>query len=545
MSLGSLYLLSLASLSWSLVPSAGILPTQTIFILLVFYAFFRYCLPKLPEEFFSKLFLTLSIIILTIGYYQLLQLGLTEGLGGKAIYKVSGLSAHKNILASYTVLLFGLNLWYLPVQKGRWVYLLLALQVLLILILRARTSMIALMILIILFFFENRKKWAFHWKPVIISLSIFAAAITISFYLLVNKLGGTGVDISRLNPMNFKKDLSFIERLVIWYKTSFLIKEHWIGGIGAGNWKIFFPSQSYSGIYILQSRDIMYTRVHNDFIEILAELGIAGILIFLAIFIIPLIALIHPRFRPSDKPFPWLPIGMIFCFGLFSMIEFPKERQELMVLWAFILALIVFQRAKFFSAKNFSWCISKRKVKWGIFIASILCSLNIFIGIIMARGEFHTLKMLQAQKNGQWPIVEYESQKAYSAFYQITPIAIAVKWYEGLAAYHEGNFEKAKVLFQLAMKHTPYFLRLLNDYASCLVQTGDLEGAVDLYLQVMDINPKFEDGMFNLSYVYAQLGRFDKALEWVEMTKNDEQKKNEFIQQIHSLMQKDSILPSN
>ncbi|MBL0113432.1 MAG: O-antigen ligase family protein [Saprospiraceae bacterium] len=53
--------------------------------------------------------------------------------------------------------------------------------------------------------------------------------------------------------------------------------DKWITGYGAGGWKLVFPSKSIEGSYRLQSQNIMFTRAHNDFLEIWAELGITGI----------------------------------------------------------------------------------------------------------------------------------------------------------------------------------------------------------------------------------------------------------------------------
>ena len=114
-------------------------------------------------------------------------------------------------------------------------------------------------------------------------------------------------------------------------------------------------------------------------------------------------------------------------------------------------------------------------------------------------------------------------------------MAIAIKWYEGLALYYQGNYLRARSAFEIAIKHTPYFVRLLNDFASCLVQLNDFEGARDLYLQVMFINPKFEDGMFNLAYVYAQIGDFENAFIWLNRTTSNPKKKEEFTREIKVL----------
>ena len=42
--------------------------------------------------------------------------------------------------------------------------------------------------------------------------------------------------------------------------------------IGSGNWKLQFPSKNISGGFRLQEKDLVFTRVHNDFLEVWAEI---------------------------------------------------------------------------------------------------------------------------------------------------------------------------------------------------------------------------------------------------------------------------------
>lgn len=529
------YIISIISLSWAKVPSAGFLTAQSALIFLFYYFVFRYLIPRIPENFFRNIFLLLLCVVLGIGFYQLISTGLSEGISGKVIYQVIGLSGHKNILSSYLVLLLGINLWYLPTDRGRYAsYFVLILTGLFIFLLRARTSLIALTILLLFFSLRIRRFDLNKWKSLLKGFVALFVSIGLTIYVLTTKLGGSLMDFSRLNPLNFTKDASLIERIVIWYKSWLIIKQNWLIGLGLGNWKIEFPSQSFSGIYMLQSRDMMATRVHNDFVETWAELGIIGFVTFTLLFILPLIYIVAEKSITKPSKFKSIFTGLLVCYGIFSFFEFPKERLELLIIWAFLLAMINIH-SQLLSNKRNSCKISKNSLRFGVYLIIPLMIFNLFLGYQIAKGEFHTVKTLQAQLSSQWPIVERESHLAYSKFYQIIPMAIAVKWYEGLAQYHQEKFQEAKASFELALKHTPYFLRLLNDYAACLVQEEDFERARDLYLRVMYINPRFEEGMFNLSYVYAQLGDFPRAAEWVEKTTGNPQKKEEFLQEIKRL----------
>ena len=117
----------------------------------------------------------------------------------------------------------------------------------------------------------------------------------------------------------------------------------------------------------------------------------------------------------------------------------------------------------------------------------------------------------------------------------INPAASSIKWLEGLGQYHQGNFEQASNTLAIALDQAPYHFRTLNDYAGCLVQLKKYHEAVPLYLKALFINPKFEEGMFNLAYAYAQLHQFEESLKWVNMTSGDAKKKADFISEIDKM----------
>jgi O-antigen ligase len=474
-------------------------------------------------------------VIITL--FQIGKIGLAKGIGGKTIYEVGALSGHKNILSAYLLLLFGINLWFLPAgQSKRWMFLLLSTQVILVFLLRSRTTLVAMALFITLIAVYQIFSLGARWKIIGSRIFLGIAAMGIAAMLIFTKLGGSAKDLNQLNPANFLKDASLVERLFVWSKTKTLIAEEWLSGYGAGNWKLIFPSKSISGGFRLETKDLMFTRVHNDFLEVWAELGIGGFILFLGIFLIPLFGIFY-QLKHSKGPNLKLVIlaGILFSYLIISFFDFPKERLEFQVMLAFILVLVVKSTPLFFKDHHFSWTLPDRTFRYAGLIAGFLLLLNAPISYFNMKGEYHTLRTMKAQTLGLWPLVEMESARAYSPIYQVSPVAISIKWYEGLALYHQGKYEKARSAFEIAIRHTPYFTRLLNDFASCLVQLQDFEGAKELYHKVMFINPKFEDGMFNLAYVYAQLKDFDKAYEWVNKTKSNIQKKEDFIREIEVL----------
>ena len=55
----------------------------------------------------------------------------------------------------------------------------------------------------------------------------------------------------------------------------------------------------------------------------------------------------------------------------------------------------------------------------------------------------------------------------------------------------------------------------MNNYASALMKTEKFREAVPLLEQAVAVNPKFDDGKFNLAYAWFQLADYPRALDWL------------------------------
>ena len=530
-------LISYLSLTWAFLPSAGLVTTQSILLAFAFYIGFRLLSEEISDQFLFRGVAILSLVTVSIGLWQLLKVGLSDGLQGDNIYKVIGMSGHKNLLASFLFLLLGINLYGVVAQKNsNWVYVIMFLQIIVIFLLRSRGVLIALTLLGLLsgigMATANTNIKKVLYKAILPLLIGGILMGSIAFF----SLGGTTEDLKQFNPTQYFKSASGTERVFVWYKTSLVIADQWVTGYGAGNWKIVFPSKGVGGGYRLQSLNVIFSRAHNDFLEVFTELGIFGIIAYLAIFLIPLFALIKQFRSPleSKKAELLTLFGILLGYMIIAFFDFPKERFEHQILLSFILALIIWRTN---SSNGFGFKLDQTpKVQKSILIIlPLLLILNLSLSYFQMKGENHVSKSLAAQSSNQWPIMAKESGLAYSPLFQISPMASSPKWLEGLGFFHQNMFDKAEASLAIAYKHTPYHFQTINDYASCLVKLQKYDQAIEVFKRALFINPKFEDAMFNLSYVYAQKGEFDTAIDWANKTKEDEVKKAGFLSEISKM----------
>jgi len=118
------------------------------------------------------------------------------------------------------------------------------------------------------------------------------------------------------------------------------LSSHPILGVGLGNWKL--KSIDYD------SRDIkgyvVPYHAHSDFIQLGAELGIVGFLLYLGVFIWAIL-FVYRLIRYSDyskeeKVFLFLLLTALGVYSIDANLNFPIARPQVLVVWTLIIALI-------------------------------------------------------------------------------------------------------------------------------------------------------------------------------------------------------------
>ena len=141
------------------------------------------------------------------------------------------------------------------------------------------------------------------------------------------------------------------------------------------------------------------------------------------------------------------------------------------------------------------------------------------IGIIRAKGEFHTKRIIEGRSSGDHQLVIRSVDKAKSLFYNVDNFAMPLEWYKGSAYVSIGNISKALSSFIKAYEISPYNVQVLNNLGSAYEVTGDHENAKRIYLEAIEISPDFPDPKLNLTVILFNEGKYDEALKLVKQVK--------------------------
>lgn len=167
--------------------------------------------------------------------------------------------------------------------------------------------------------FRNGKLWGF--LPLVLAVLPFIVPQTI---------------IDRLMSVGDMSDSSTSYRVFIWMGTLAMMRHYWIGGIGMGEaaFNSIYPMYSYNAIVAPHS--------HNTFLQMLVELGIGGLIVFvvtMVLFLKNCAAAYRMKDKRSIESMMALALGSgVLGFLLQSMFDYTFYNYRVMCIFFMVLA---------------------------------------------------------------------------------------------------------------------------------------------------------------------------------------------------------------
>jgi O-antigen ligase len=461
-----------------------------------------------------------ALILSTITIYQYFLCAFSKS-GIQALSQVCATMANKNLLSSALFLMLPFCLYTLFVYRGLFRllgFVSTLLSLLGILLLQTRTVWVALSIAslttIILFIYFNKKSSG--------SVSIVANSanrllsivmvVIVAFVLF----GCLYLRSNSIESLSRRIESIFTDtgaRVPLWTKSLNLVKDNPLLGVGAGNWKIVFPSYGIDGLPPQLFLRVQHQSPHNDYIWVFSEIGIMGLLSYLFIFffvIIYILRILKNCANNEDKLLSVLIFFGIIGYMVISFFDFPKERISHSIILLLMVAIIlsIYHRLRP-SHKQFPRGIM---FGWNLICTVLLCS-AVIIGYIRLNAEVHTKRALAARYTKDWGKVTEEIDKGYSIFATLDPTLAPLKWYRGEANFLSGRVPEAFKDYKDAYKAHPYHIHVLNNLATCYELAGDHNQAIFYYRKALNIYPNFDRALINLGATYNNIGKYNDAYE--------------------------------
>ena len=465
----------------------------------------------------------------------MVQLIHVESFSYEQLYRVSGISGHKNLLA---IMLFVLSSFLLTafsvfeskLLKGCSVFLfVVALTV--IILLKSRAVLLGLivgagffgiMMIVRMCHCKNsndaKRVNNGYRLPLVVSIILVFAFLTVGLRWFAAHSVPHSTDKSEIETKMLSTS-SLVERCLLWDKTYHIVDKHPIAGCGIGNWQIHFPDAGLEGLYRSDVWNVAFTKPHNEYLGVLSETGYVGLFLFI-LFLVSLLlrAIFALREVESRKDFLYRAVVLSIFVGacVNALFDFPNSRIEC-IIWMGILMAILLQG------------ISKKQYKslgkgWNAVFLSVAI-MFIVVGGFRLKGERNTFKMQQALRTNDWNAVERYGQRALSVFYSVDPVGQPLHWYLGKAEKQMGHPQSISS-FRRACHFAPYCKENLNDLGLAeYYVANDLDRAEFYLREAIRISPNYIYPYFNLAYIYLSENKPQKAKAVADAIYFDEHKR--------------------
>lgn len=480
---------------------------------------------KVDFNLFIHLFFIISLLV---SIYTIIQYyGIDPYL--KDLHRLTSTIGQKNWISNYLAMIFPIGFSYFlleQIKKNKIIYfVLLAVLYTTLMICQSRGIWISISltlifgIYIIIRFkifriFHRNKKWLFL-------LLITFLAITI-IYSTDNPLNKSAITVPLRALSTFdEQDPSVNTRLLMWKTTFEMIKEKPLLGSGIGTFKMnyldyqaeFLKDNPYYVKYSGKAGE-----AHNEYLQILAELGIIGLGLFLLIFYFFYKTIIDFYNNNKNVKEKIITLGLvmgIICFLIHSLFTFPLHVPALGVTFFVLLGLTVIYTRKINLPKTDS---DNRKKEFklkneGIKIALtflVLISTIWVINLVAVKPYIAELYYFKGMR--------YNVDKNYTKSLPNLQYAVQLDPYNGRILHALGTtyynlniFSKAEEILQEAKKYmidvnTFYILGL--NYS----KLNMFKEAEEEFKRVVYLNPKFTEVYHYLGLSYFKQEDYNGAI---------------------------------
>ena len=290
---------------------------------------------------------------------------------------LKGVTANRNITAfSLAIKLpFVLYLFY-ELNKSFYKLLicfLIFLTFLCLSMIQSRASFLGVGIILIGFFLLNLISFLKDKKTVhLFRIGYLLVPLILSILVNQSYLSSKGADaVSRAATISFSTNDGSVNQRLRYYEDVLIhLKSNPILGVGLGNWKlksIEYDAKDIKGY-------IVPYHAHSDFIQLGAELGIIGFLLYLLVFLLATYFVYRlmrfSKLSEKEKIFLFLLLLALGVYSVDANLNFPIARPQVLVVWSTIMALIVVYHQKY--KNNVQKVIPNYKINMTFIVLSLI-----------------------------------------------------------------------------------------------------------------------------------------------------------------------------
>ncbi len=376
---------------------------------------------------------------------------------------LKGVTANRNITAFSIAIKIPFVLFLIHLEKKSWIKWVLATGVTLALIalsmIQSRASFVAVgattvayILLHTVLYFKVKKQWT-----QLIQSGYLIVPLLIAILVNQTLLSSKGADaLSRAATISVNaNDGSINQRLRYYEDVLTHMTSNPIFGVGLGNWKlksIDYDAKDIDGY-------VVPYHAHSDFIQLGAELGILGFILYLGIFLWGVYYVYrlvrYSTLSVNEKIFLFLLLTALGVYSVDANLNFPIARPQVLVVWTLIFSLIVSYYQK---NKNRKSVIKPNKILANAFL--IVGFLFVLPSIYVSNKVYKSLKgqmfLLQDFNSNQFNVPLNQVDRIVPDIPNITVTTIPINSVKARYYVNAKKYDKALALLEEGTKANPY-----------------------------------------------------------------------------------------
>ncbi len=233
------------------------------------------------------------------------------------------------------------------------------------------------------------------------------------------------------------------------------MKSNLIFGAGLGNWKlksIEYDSKDIQGY-------VVPYHAHSDFIQLGAELGIIGFLLYLGVFLWAVyyvyILIRHSDIIIEEKVFLFLLLTSLGVYSIDANLNFPIARPQVLVVWTAIIAIIMIYFQKY-KAQTKKFKENKKLNTLFIVLALIFLIPSLYVTNSVYKSLKGQMFLLQDFNSNQYNLPLNQVDKIVPSIPNITVTTIPINSVKARYYANAKKYDKALALLDKGTNANPY-----------------------------------------------------------------------------------------
>ena len=308
------------------------------------------------------------------------------------------------------------------------------------------------------------------------------------------------------------------QRIAIWLNTVAIIDEHLWTGVGLGNHKVFYPAFARV-LAVDQTLGLNFEleHVHNDFLQLLAELGCIGGLL-LAWAMVAFLWCLRKAWR-ATPPAPYLIViaslvlamlGIIFN----SLASSPLQRALPPAVFALAAGAVSALALRLQNRRNPSVNPLRVTVATPVAVVGLLAMLSFSVWNMVTQyqrlnASAHYALAGTAEARGNWSTAIAEGLRVLD----YTPAQTKALLYVGVALGQLRRYTQAEEALGTVLQSYPYQLNALSQLAYAQSRAGRYDAALETYRRALAIKPDAPLFHLDIGEILEARGDIKRALE--------------------------------